>query len=260
MAKWTYEDEKLCCKFFLQHGIPNHAGAESLARALHNKFSVASVKLKLRNYEYIHTNGTSGMENYSFRSKYVYRQLTSGKGTGIRIAKKHPADVANISVRNILTMLSTYRGEITAAQMDDTNKFFNYECPYTGKDLSVAIANRLAGIPDSSIAIDHIVPQNREQCGLNVYGNLVWVDSKANGRKGGKDYKEFLLNDTIIASSATPAEIQARIDKIEAFQKHTGYDAKGIQAIVSPMLIKHYDDMLSIQVNMAAKIAKDAKL
>lgn len=262
MAKttWTFEDEKICCKFFLKHGIPTRANIGNLMRELNYKFPEGSVKLKLKNYEFIHTKGMSGMANSSFLSKYVYRQLTSGKSASIKIARKHPADVANISVRNILTMLSIYRGEITATEMDDTNKFFNYKCPYTGKDISAAIANRLAGIPDPSIAIDHIVPQNREQCGLNVYGNLVWVDSKANGRKGGKDYKKFLLTDNVIANSATPADIQARIDKIEAFQKHSGYDADGIAKAISPLLCEHYDDVLSKQVNVAAKMAKAAKL
>lgn len=257
---WSYEDEKISCKFFLKHGVASYTKILKLMSLLNNKFPIGSVKLKLKNYEYIHTKGKSGMANASFLSKYVYRQLTSGKGASIKIARKHPADVANISVRNILTMLSIYKGEITINEMDDTNKFFNYECPYTGRDLSTAIANRLAGVPDSSIDIDHIVPQNREQCGLNVYGNLVWVDSKANGRKGGKDYKEFLLKDKVIASTATPAEIQARIDKIEAFQRHSGYDAVTIAKTISPLLSKHYDDILSLQVNTAAKIAKSAKL
>lgn len=257
---WTYEDEKISCKFFLKYGVNSHANAAKLVKLLNNKFTIGSVKLKLRNYEFIHTNGKSGMANASFLSKYVYRQMTAGRGAGIPIARKYTADVANISVRNILTMISIYKGEITASEMDATNKYFNYECPYTGRDISAAIANRLAGIPDSSIAIDHIVPQNKEQCGLNVYGNLVWVDSKANGRKGGKDYKKFLLTDKVIASTSTPAAIQARIDKIEAFQRHCGYDPLAIVKTISPLLNKHYEHIQSLQVNVAAKIAKAAKL
>ena len=256
---WTYEDEQISCKFYLKHKDESYANIAQLMDKLNHKFPIGSVRLKLKNYEYIHTNGQSGLSNMSFLSKYVYRQLTT-KGASIRIARKHPADVANISVRNILTMLSIYKGEITAEQMDDTNKFFGYKCPYTGKDISAAIANRLAGIPDSSIDIDHIVPQNREHCGLNVYGNLVWVDSKANSRKGGKNYKEFLLNDEIIARSATPTEIQARIDNIEKFQLHSGYDAVAVAKAVSPLVSKHYEDVISLQINTAAKIAKSSKM
>lgn len=263
MAKttWTYEDEQISCKFYLKHGDESYKKLDDLMKSLSNKFPKNSVKLKLKNYEYIHTDGAKGMANYSFLSKYVYRQLTSSKrAKGLKIARKHTADVANISVRNILTMLSIYKGEITSAEMDATNKFFNYKCPYTGRDLTTAINNRLSGIPDSSIAIDHIVPQNKEYCGLNVYGNLVWVDSKANGRKGKKDYKEFLLTDTVIASTATPVEIQNRIDKIEAFQLASGYDASVISKTISPILSKHYEDIQTMQVETAAKIAKAAKL
>lgn len=259
-VRWAYEDEKISCKFFLKYGDKSAENIGKLMAQLNNKYPVSSVKMKLKNYEFIHTKGKSGLANASFLSKYVYRQLTVGKGHGIRIARKYPADVANSSVRNILTMLSIYKGEITASEMDETNKFFDYKCPYTGRDLSAAIKNRLAGIPDNSIDIDHVVPQNRLYCGLNVYGNLIWADSKANSRKSGKDYKEFLLTDKVIASTATPAEIQARIDKIEAFQRHSGYDAEAIAKTISPLLSKHYDDILSLQVNMAAKIAKDAKL
>ena len=258
---WTYEDEQICCKFFLKYGIPTRANIGCLMKALNYKFPEGSVKLKLRNYEFIHTKGMSGMANSSFLSKYVYRQLTAGRGVSIPVARKETADVANIAVRNILTMLSIYKGEITADEMDKTNNFFNYCCPYTGKDISKAIANRLAGIPDSSIAIDHIIPQNRDFCGLNIYGNLVWTDSAANNRKGGKkDYKQFLLTDKTIASTATPAEIQARIDKIEAFQRYSGYDSLDVANTIAPLLQKYYKDIQSLQVNTASKIAKASKL
>lgn len=262
MAKttWTFEDEKICCKFFLKHGIPTRTNIGRLMKQLNYKFPEGSVKLKLKNYEFIHTKGISGMANSSFLSKYVYRQLTAGTGTGIRIARTETADVANIAVRNILTMLSIYKGEITAIEMDETNKFFNYTCPYTGKDISKAIANRLSGIPDSSIAIDHIVPQNRDFCGLNIYGNLVWTDSAANSRKGGKNYKQFLLTDRTIASTSTPAEIQARIDKIEAFQRYSGYASLDVAKTIVPLLQQYYKDVQSLQVHTAAKIAKAAKL
>lgn len=260
-TNWTYDDEVISCKFFLQHGSNSYRNADKLGCMLSNKFPLTSVRLKLKNYEYLHTGGTAGMANASFLSKYVYRQLTAGKSTkGLSIARKYTADVANTAVRNILTMLSVYKGEITASEMDATNKYFNYKCPYTGKDLSAAIANRLNGIPDPSIAIDHIVPQNRDHCGLNIYGNLVWVDSKANSRKSGKNYKEFLLKDKEIARTATPAEIQARIDAIEAFQRHSGYDPAAIASIVSSMLKAHYDAVQQSQLDVAAKIAKAAKL
>ncbi len=189
MAKttWTYDDEIISCEFYLKYKGSSSARAKELAALLHNKFPVTSVRFKLKNYEYLDTAGVSGMANASFLSKYTYRLKTAkAKGRSFNLARTHTADVANSAVRNILTTISIYKGELTLAQMDATNKFFNYECPYTGRDLSAAIANKMAGIPDSSIEIDHIIPQNRVYCGLNVYGNLVWADSAAKFAKAAK--------------------------------------------------------------------------
>jgi hypothetical protein len=45
-------------------------------------------------------------------------------------------DVSNIAVRNILTEISkSINGNFTEQEMYDTLDFFDWKCPYTGKDL-----------------------------------------------------------------------------------------------------------------------------
>ena len=271
-TKCTYDDDKIACLFYLKHKDKSYKKIDMLVAALGNKFPKTSVILKLKNFEYLHTSGKSGMANSNYQSRYVYRHFAPKKSLkAASKARTHDSDVANAAARNILTLVSIYKGEITDAEMLDTCRFFGHKCPttgdevflcpYTGKDITAAVKNKMAGIPDTRIDLDHIVPQNRDFCGLNTYGNVIWVDAAANRHKGGRmDYKTFLLTDKDIAATSTPAEIQARIDKIEAFQKHSGYDATSLARIISPLIKKHYTDIQSLQHNAATEIAKKAKI
>ena len=89
-------------------------------------------------------------------------------------------DVSNQAVRNILTELSKkLYGGITEQEMYDTmENEFGWKCPYTGRDLKASVLAK-----DGTYATDHIYPQNRIDCGLNVKGNLIIVDRKANAEK-----------------------------------------------------------------------------
>lgn len=148
-------------------------------------------------------------------------------------------DVSNSSIRNILTEISkSIGGGMTEQEMYDTLDFFDWKCPYTGKDLREAIENRRGGY-----ATDHIYPQNKEWCGLNVKGNLVLVDKAANAKKGGNDVETFLLNDTTVLGNLDQETRQARLEKIKEFQKKCGYDPEKIRTIVSPLLKKRYSEV-----------------
>jgi hypothetical protein len=118
----------------------------------------------------------------------------------------------------------------------------------------------MSGGKAPDIVLDHIVPQNRVDCGLNVKGNLVWADKEANGRKGDKSFEEFILTDDEIVRTSTLAERQARVQKIKSFQKSCNYDPIKIAQVVSPMLEKIYNNIQLSQVNAAAQIIKKAKL
>ena len=110
-----------------------------------------------------------------------------------RAAKGIPfGSVSNTAVRNILTELSKkLMGGIKEIEMEDTLREFGWRCPYTGRDLRASIAAK-----DGSYVTDHIYPQNQQWCGLNVKGNLVYVDARANEAKLDQDIKTFLLTDT----------------------------------------------------------------
>ena len=42
-TRWTYEDEKICCKFFLKHGIPTRANIGNLMSELNHRLPEGSV-------------------------------------------------------------------------------------------------------------------------------------------------------------------------------------------------------------------------
>ena len=161
-------------------------------------------------------------------------------------------DVSNQAVRNILTGISREAyGKFTAVEMKKTLDYFQWKCPYTGEDLTDAIQKG-----QGDYAIDHIVPQNRDYCGLNVLGNLVYVTKKANSKKGKKTAEEFLLNDKEVLGDLPKEEREARLKKIKDFQKECGYDPEAIQKVLSPYFKKIYDEIRVQQENRIANAIK----
>ena len=162
-------------------------------------------------------------------------------------------DVSNASVRNILTGISeALYGKFTEQEMYDTLEFFEWKCPYTGKDLKSAIENQSGGY-----ATDHIYPQNQKYCGLNVKGNLVIVDKEANSKKGQSDFETFLRNrrfDDLLGKSMD--ERENRINKIKEFQQKCNYDPQEIRKKISPLMEERYQKVREEQeqeINKAVK-------
>ena len=152
-------------------------------------------------------------------------------------------DVSNQSIRNILTEISkSIGGRFTEQEMYDTLDFFDWKCPYTGKDLRPLIEGNLGGY-----ATDHIYPQNKEWCGLNVKGNLIIVDRAANDKKHNKDVETFLLNDQEVLGNLDEQTRKVRLEKIKEFQKLCGYDPEQIRRIVSPLMQARYDEVRTEQ-------------
>ena len=141
-------------------------------------------------------------------------------------------DVSNTALRNILTGVSrALFGKFNEGDKIYTLEYFNYECPYTGKHLD----------PSGGYATDHIIPQNKEECGLNVRGNLIFVDKEANSKKGKKSVEEFLLHDQEVLKGV-PMEIrEARLKKIREFQKDCGYDPVLIKKTLRKYIADLYD-------------------
>lgn len=132
--------------------------------------------------------------------------------------------------------------------MLETLDFFGWKCPYTGKDLTGAIVKG-----EGDYAIDHIIPQNKEYCGLNVKGNLVYTDKEANKQKGKQTAEEFLLNNQGVLKGVSKEERMKRLEKIKEFQRECKYDPTAIQQSVSSYFAKIYDE---IRAEQEARIDK----
>ena len=159
-------------------------------------------------------------------------------------------DVSNIAVRNILAEISnSMAGRITEQEMEETMDFFDWKCPYTGRDLKKSIETQ-----DGSYVTDHIYPQNRDGCGLNVKGNLVIVDKHANSKKNQRGFEEFLLNDRTILGTLDLNTRQKRIDKIKEFQKRCNYAPIKIQELVKSILEERYKELRTEQEGCKEKI------
>ena len=147
-------------------------------------------------------------------------------------------DVSNTAVRNILTEISKeLYGGVTEDQMRETLDFFKWRCPYTGVDLRPLIEGKVGGY-----AADHIYPQNKEWCGLNVQGNLIFVTTEANKAKRGIDVETFLLTDTKVLADFDEVgnSRKQRLDKIREFQDKFKYDPEKIRKIVLPLMEERY--------------------
>lgn len=162
-------------------------------------------------------------------------------------------DVSNISLRNILTGISRkIYGKVTKQDMLDSLDFFDGKCPYTGKELRTAIENGSGGY-----AVDHIIPQSKEHCGLNIRGNLVYADAEANNKKKDMTAEDFLMNDQTVLAGVSTAERKARLEKIQEFQRINKYDPELIRRTVSPYLTKLYDE---IRVEQESRIDEAVQL
>ena len=161
-------------------------------------------------------------------------------------------DVSNQAVRNILTELSKkLYGGITEQEMYDTmENEFDWKCPYTGRDLKASVLAK-----DGTYATDHIYPQNRIDCGLNVKGNLIIVDKKANAEKDKMDVKTFMETDSDFWTKlgVDKSTRMARLKKIQDFQKKCGYDPEQIRTAVALLMQEHYDAVRVEQERMIDK-------
>ncbi len=110
------------------------------------------------------------------------------------------ADAQNISVRVLLNQFSKNFEYFDKNCYEKTLKYFDNKCPYTGEEITTSNCEK-----------DHIVPMNRECCGLHVYGNVLIVAKSANKRKGAKNLEEFLENEP------------ERLAKIQKFINNSGY-------------------------------------
>lgn len=109
-------------------------------------------------------------------------------------------DAQNIAVRCFLNQFSKNFQYFDEYYKNKTLEYFDYKCPYT--DVELTLANMVK---------DHVIPFNKKSCGLHVFGNVLIVDKKANSDKSSKSLEEYLKN------------YPERLQKIKKFIKVTGY-------------------------------------
>lgn len=165
-------------------------------------------------------------------------------------------DVSNQAVRNILTELSNkLYGGITEQEMYDTmENEFGWKCPYTGRDLKASVLAK-----DGTYVTDHIYPQNRFDCGLNVKGNLIIVDREANAAKGKMNVKTFMETDSDFWTElgVDKSTRMTRLKKIQDFQKKCGYDPEQIRTVVALLMQEHYNAVRVEQEKMIDNSLKE---
>lgn len=167
-------------------------------------------------------------------------------------------DVANAMVRNLLNLLSNK--PVTEEDIKEAIKFFDYKCPYTGVALPFKNVDNISDEQyeelKNKFQLDHIIPQNRECCGLNVPGNLVYVLKEANCKKSSKNYDIFIKEENSVEGlrDLCKEERQKRIAKIKEFQVRTGYENS-----MPPKKVKEVSEFLNEQYNSIAEIQNQRK-
>ena len=158
-------------------------------------------------------------------------------------------DVCNAAIRNILTRISIDKyGKFDETKQDETLKFFDDKCPYTGK----LLFDRNTGEWLVDIALDHIVPINREDCGLNVLGNFLVVAKEANGKKGRKSVEDFLLNSDYMVTQFDVTTRETRLAKIREFQNKYNSNTIELKELLKKDLNLIYSEiqkLLDVQTN-----------
>lgn len=128
------------------------------------------------------------------------------------------SDVANSSIRKILSQLSKKFPAVDEDYFKNCLEFFDYKCPYTNEKLSI-----------ENNELDHIIPQNRKYCGLNVKGNIIICTPDANREKGSLTASDFLLGKTKKSEQfwkkkgSTLKERKVRLEKLKEFQNEYNY-------------------------------------
>lgn len=150
----------------------------------------------------------------------------------------HDSNVANAAIRNVLSELSKEKPD--AEYFMESITFFENKCPYTGEPFKSL----------DDIQIDHIVPANKEYCGLSVKGNLVFVTKSANYRKGTKDYKKFING----LDGVEKSEKTKRINKIKAFQRKYHYNPDEVARKLKKELKDYYEEIKNKQSAFIEKI------
>lgn len=138
---------------------------------------------------------------------------------GNSIKRTNPGDAANIFIRCFLSDISELMGGFSKNDLHKTMEYFDYCCPYTGEDLKTKYVN-------DDYVLDHLIPHNREYCGLHVFGNIIPTTRIVNSKKASLPFEQFIMTDTTVLGNISNEERVLRILKLKEFQKSAGYEEK----------------------------------
>lgn len=77
--KWSIKEEEIVVKFYLSHIDFWQDNLDEVVNELHAAGFISrdknSTKMRVQNIQYIHTNGKTGLSNYSRQSKAIYIRI-----------------------------------------------------------------------------------------------------------------------------------------------------------------------------------------
>lgn len=157
------------------------------------------------------------------------------------------SDAANMAIRNILTEISRQISKnIRKDDIEEMLNFFERKCPYTGENYD-----------KEKFSLDHIVPMNKDKCGLNVKGNIVYALKEANAKKHKKTLKEFFESDYM--SKFSKKEKEKRIKKIEQWQAYCNYNQDEISDKLHDIIGDMYKKICENQKDFTKKCLLEIK-
>ena len=130
--------------------------------------------------------------------KGIAPELESNQDQGNKRQRVHPpssrsnsryrgnaiGNAQNLFIRNILSNLGL--DSFTEGNWNSTKDYFSRKCAYCGAE--------------TELLIEHAIPINKEKLGEHRLGNLVPSCKPCNNNKGGKDFREFLEENTAAIS------------------------------------------------------------
>lgn len=129
--------------------------------------------------------------------------------------RTNPGDVANLFIRCLLSDAGLQLGSFNKKDWENTLRYFDYKCAYTGEPLT-----------ENTAVMDHLIPHNKTSVGLHLYGNIIPCTAQANATKRHLTLEEFFNSNQPVLSHLSPDEKTSKLNKIRSFVGESKYEEK----------------------------------
>jgi 5-methylcytosine-specific restriction endonuclease McrA len=119
-------------------------------------------------------------ENVEDEGQANKKQQAPSSRSNSRYRGNPVGNAQNLLIRNILSSLGVE--SFNEQDWNSTKDYFSHKCAYCGTE--------------TELLIEHAIPINKERLGEHRLGNLVPSCKLCNSNKGGKDFREFLGENT----------------------------------------------------------------